>query len=75
MKRNSKWLSLHGLLTLLLVGLSLYVLVVEHAEHILPFLPYLVLLLCPLMHVFMHKGHHHRGSHHQVDEEHRPDHD
>lgn len=55
MNRNSKWLSLHGLLTLLLVGLSLYVLLVEHAEHILPFLPYLVLLLCPLMHVFMHK--------------------
>jgi len=27
---------------------------------LLPYLPYLVLLACPLMHVFMHKGH---GTH------------
>lgn len=37
--KNTKWLSLHGLVTLLLVMVSLYVLLVEHAQHILPFLP------------------------------------
>jgi hypothetical protein len=25
-------------------------------------LPFLILLACPLMHIFMHHGHHHHGS-------------
>jgi hypothetical protein len=29
----------------------------EHRAHLLGFLPYLLLLACPLMHVFMHHGH------------------
>jgi len=36
---------------------------VEHRAHLaegLKFLPYLLLLACPLMHLFMHRGH---GSH------------
>jgi hypothetical protein len=32
----------------------------DHREHILGFIPYLFLLACPLMHLFMHGGH---GSH------------
>ncbi len=36
-----------------------YLLFLEHQAHILPFLPYLILLLCPLMHLFMHRGHNH----------------
>ena len=28
-----------------------------HLEHALGFLPYSILLLCPLMHIFMHRGH------------------
>lgn len=33
----------------------------EHRGHILGVLPYLLLLACPLMHIFMHGGHgHHR---------------
>jgi hypothetical protein len=34
-----------------------YFLVTEHWAHIVPFLPWLLLLSCPLMHVFMHGGH------------------
>ena len=34
-----------------------YFLVTEHWAHIVPFLPWLFLLACPLMHVFMHSGH------------------
>jgi hypothetical protein len=34
-----------------------YFLVTEHWAHIIPFLPWLLLLACPLMHVFMHGGH------------------
>jgi hypothetical protein len=51
------WTSLHGLATLVLIGVALYFLLVEHAAHTLPYLPYLIILLCPLMHIFMHKGH------------------
>lgn len=31
----------------------------EHRAHVFGILPYLLLLACPLMHVFMHKGHGH----------------
>jgi hypothetical protein len=38
----------------------------EHRAHVLGALIYLPLLLCPLMHLFMHHGHgghHHQGDH------------
>ena len=38
-----------------------YFLVTEHWAHVVPFLPWLFLLACPLMHVFMHGGHAHSG--------------
>ena len=38
-----------------------YFLVTEHWAHIIPFLPWLFLLACPLMHVFMHGGHGRHG--------------
>lgn len=31
----------------------------EHKLHILNAMPYLLLLLCPILHVFMHGGHKH----------------
>lgn len=58
------WTSLHGLITLALIGAALYFLLVEHGKHTLPYLPFLILLLCPLMHIFMHKGH---GDHGHTD--------
>ncbi|WP_233559909.1 DUF2933 domain-containing protein [Oleomonas cavernae] len=33
----------------------------EHRVHVLGYLPYLLLLACPLMHLFMHHGHGHQG--------------
>ena len=35
----------------------------EHKVHILGALPYLLLLLCPLMHLFMHGGGHGHHDH------------
>ncbi len=35
--------------------------VAEHRAHLIPYLPWLFLAACPLMHVFMHHGH---GEHH-----------
>ena len=34
----------------------------EHRAHILGVLPYLFLLACPLMHLFMHGSHKHGGG-------------
>ena len=45
--------------TLALAGLGVY-LFATHTGHILAALPYLLLLACPLMHLFMHGGHGHR---------------
>jgi hypothetical protein len=39
-----------------------YFLIMEHGAHIIPFLPWLLLLVCPLMHVFMHGGHGRHGG-------------
>ena len=35
----------------------------EHRAHALAALPYLLLLACPLMHVFMHGSHRSHGGH------------
>jgi hypothetical protein len=40
-----------------------YFLITEHWAHIVPFLPWLILLACPLMHIFMHGGHDHGSGH------------
>ncbi len=38
----------------------------EHRAHVLGVLPYLIFLLCPLIHFFMHRGGHGRhGGHHE----------
>ena len=45
-----------------------YFLVTEHWAHVVPFLPWLLLLACPLMHLFMHHGSggHGNDDHHEV---------
>ena len=45
---------------IVLVGFLLvagFFLVTEHTAHFFGVLPYLILLACPLMHLFMHHGH------------------
>ncbi|HCY64258.1 MAG TPA: hypothetical protein DHV59_15835 [Oxalobacteraceae bacterium] len=51
---------------MVLIGFLLiaaYFLFAEHRAHIVPFLPYLLILACPLMHIFMHGGHGGHGGH------------
>ena len=47
------------------LAISGFYLVTEHRAHLIPYLPWLFLAACPLMHVFMHHGHgghqHHGG--------------
>lgn len=37
-----------------------FYLIAEHRAHVWGYLPFLLLLACPLLHLFMHRGH---GSH------------
>ena len=46
-------------ITLALAALGVY-LFMAHTGHVLAALPYLLLLACPSMHLFMHGGHGHR---------------
>jgi hypothetical protein len=49
--------------TLAAVSASIYLYLV-HKNHLLALLPYLFLAACPLMHMFMHRGHGHGGHSH-----------
>ena len=39
-----------------------FYLITEHTAHVIPYLPWLLLLACPFLHFFMHGGHGGHGS-------------
>lgn len=45
------------------LAIGAFFLITEHRAHLLGALPYLLLLACPLMHLFMHHGHGDHGAH------------
>lgn len=51
-----------GLGLCLFLAIAIFFLWQEHRAHILGFLPYALLLACPLIHLFMHHGHGHDGK-------------
>ncbi len=70
MARQSRsfWTTPNGWGAIALIGAASYFLITEHREHVFEYLPYLILLLCPVMHLFMHHGH---GHHNNNDVQHR----
>lgn len=57
------WRSPFGFGLLIVLGIMFFFLWTEHRAHLLGALPLLLLLaVCPLMHLFMHRGHRH-GHH------------
>lgn len=62
--QGSFWKSKTGLTTCAFLGIAGILLIVEHRAHVLDWLPYAILLACPLLHVFMHGGHGHGGHGH-----------
>jgi hypothetical protein len=60
--RASGWFrSRTGPVLLVFLAITAFFLVTEHRAHALSALPYLLLLLCPLLHLFLHGRH--GGSH------------
>ncbi len=51
-RRLPLWIGFLGFL-----AIALFFLWTEHRAHLLGALPFLLLLACPLMHLFMHGGH------------------
>lgn len=43
------------------LGIATFFLWAEHKAHIMGALPWILLLACPLIHLFMHGGHGHAG--------------
>jgi len=61
-QKSSFWMTPKGLAALGLIGAASYFLLMEHRQHVWQYLPFLILLACPFMHIFMHGGHGH-GDH------------
>ena len=59
---NSFWGSRYAIGLIVLGSIAAYLLLSEHRAHFIGALPLLLLLACPLMHIFMHHGHHGHGG-------------
>lgn len=71
MTTKSFWTSNKSFPAIVLIGAASYFLLIEHREHLFQWLPFLIIALCPLMHIFMHGGH---GSHGEGHEAHAEEH-
>ncbi|MBI2725832.1 MAG: DUF2933 domain-containing protein [Polaromonas sp.] len=54
------WGSRYSLGLLVIGAVAGYFLLKEHLVHVATALPYLFVLACPVMHIFMHRGHGHK---------------
>lgn len=57
LRRRSSWVLLAFL------AIAAFFLVTEHTGHLFGILPYVLLLLCPLLHLFLHGRHDEHGGH------------
>ena len=61
--KGSFWTSRAFLVCAAFLIIGLILLWTEHLAHALGYLPYLLILACPLMHIFMHRSHSGHGGH------------
>jgi hypothetical protein len=66
----SFWRSKAGLVAAGFLLIGLFFLLSEHRAHLFGVLPFLLILACPLMHLFMHHGH---GNHRHGAQTRKPD--
>jgi hypothetical protein len=69
------WRSTASLALAAAIAAAGFYLVVEHTAHVFGVLPYLLLLACPVMHMFMHHGHGHGQGQGQGQGGHQAGHD
>jgi len=62
--RPSFWKTPFGVVSTVVAVIASVYLWVAHRDHVLALLPFAFLAACPLMHVFMHRGHRHGGHSH-----------
>jgi hypothetical protein len=62
--RPSFWKTPFGIVATLIAVVASVYLWIAHKDHLLALLPFAILAACPLMHVFMHRGHGHGGHAH-----------
>jgi L-asparagine transporter-like permease len=68
------WYSRHNWVTIIFIAAISFYLITEHSAHLWGLLPWLILLACPLMHLFMHHGHgEHDHSSHEPNKENKHD--
>lgn len=60
-QKSTPILSRFNLGLVAVVAIIAFFLLSEHKAHFIDYLPYLLLLACPLLHLFMHGGHSHGG--------------
>ncbi|MBI3898371.1 MAG: DUF2933 domain-containing protein [Gammaproteobacteria bacterium] len=58
-KPPSFWRSRTGLVLMGFIAIAGFFLATEHRAHLFGWLPFILLALCPLMHLFGHGGHDH----------------
>jgi hypothetical protein len=56
-KPRSFWSTPSGWAALGLIGAASYFLLMEHTQHFFLFLAFLILLVCPFIHMFLHGSH------------------
>jgi hypothetical protein len=62
---TSFWTSRTGIALCAFIGIAAVLLILEHRAHTLQWLPFALLLACPLLHLFHgHGGHGGHGAHH-----------
>jgi hypothetical protein len=62
-------LSRTGIATLVIFAVAVVLIYTDHTAHFFGAIGYLLLLACPLMHIFGHRGHHHGTRHGQEKED------
>ena len=56
------WQSRTNIILCAFLAIAAFFLITEHTAHFFGLLPYALLLLCPLLHLFMHGGHGGHGN-------------
>lgn len=54
---NRRQLPIANIVLMGFLAIAGFFLILEHRAHLLGWLPFLIILLCPLMHIFMHRSH------------------